>query len=231
MRLEIESCMKFIEAKNIIRMKNWQMIFLVLFHDFYCTMFTWMSLTLVEKIILCASAYIYFIFAIFYASKERMDNLTKKNAFCGWSMFVSGIFLIYSVVRNEFGKYSWILIIVLVGNYIAQSILFIKGLDLNIKNDYYEGKAINIRIANSVIDKYNIVQIILHIFVIGLTNIVLEINNCSNKMQVLINVQLVCLFMFYLLGLLLIYQNYIIKKYNLYYFCELLVEKNNKIKN
>jgi len=230
MRLEIESCMKFIEAKNIIRMKNWQMIFLVLFHYAICIIGPWMSLTLTEKIILCASAYIYFIFAIFYTSKERMDNLTKKNAFCGWSMFILGIFLIYSVVRNEFGKYSWILIIVLVGNHIAQSILFIKGLDLNIKNDYYEGKAINIRIANSVIDKYNIVQIILHIFVIGLTNIVLEINNCSNKVQVFINYQLIFVFLFYLLGLLLIYQNYIIKKYNLYYFCELLVEKNNKTK-
>ena len=229
MRLEIESCMKFIEAKNIIRMKNWQMIFLVLFHYAICIIGPWMSLTLTEKIILCASAYIYFIFAIFYTSKERMDNLTKKNAFCGWSMFILGIFLIYSVVRNEFGKYSWILIIVLVGNYIAQSILFIKGLDLNIKNDYYEGKAINIRIANSVIDKYNIVQIILYVLVIALTNIVLVIHN-SNKVQFFVNVQLIFVFLFYLLGLLLIYQNYIIKKYNLYYFCELLVEKNNKTK-
>lgn len=204
-----------VKKKNVSKlvmseaMAYWIMVLII------CIIPVWTSVTLYEKIILCVGEWIYAFIAFLYGAFDEGEDIMSRNRFLGWSLYIMSFMLLYTILRFQSDGFNWVLLVVLIVDYILQSISSILGLRRNIKLDRYNDD-VSKEIKGT--NYYVVIQIVAHIVSLCLI-IILRVQDGSNEP---IHFALICacylLYSVFLqLGLTSIYQNYIIKKYNLYY--------------
>jgi hypothetical protein len=121
--------------------------------------------------------------------------------------------LLYSIYRLAFKGFDWLLFLVLLCDAVVQTILWIAGVKQNIKSDNYNAEIP----VNYGINIYTYISFILHLIsLIGLNLLFYYYVKAITVVIILLNC-LYCIYWAFMIGLTFIYQNYIIKKYDLYY--------------
>ncbi len=212
----MEKFISFIKNRNLKKGKNsarFAFLFLALV---FGLIIPWRNSTLTEKIVLIGSIWIYLFFVLLYATDERMKNLYKKNRFYGWTQYGISLLFLYLIYRLQFQGFNWMMFTVLPVSAVWQTVLWILGIKRNIAigNYNYDSKP------KLGINVYSIIQVLSHIVVIALINIICIVNGQRESVVfALLNILYFLHCLFYL-GLTFIYQNYLIKKYDLFYVLE-----------
>lgn len=213
----MENYINFINNRNIRQLKSYGKVVVLCLLIIFGIIATWENSTIVEKVFFIALLWVYLFFALLYASKDRMQNLYKKNRFYGWSYYLISLMFLYSIYRFGFSDFNWLLMTVLLVSAAIQTILWICGVKRNIvKGNYEKQKPTELMGLNY----YFIVQIFFHAATLTLINVTYVSNGYTDALiYVLIN----CIYFpywVYLSGLTFIYQNHIIKKYDLFYLLD-----------
>lgn len=206
-----EYYVNFIKNRNLIQLNNILRFGLWFIALIFCCILPWQNTTIYEKILLVSSIWSYLFIVLLYANNERMKNLIKKNSFYGWSFYIISLLMLYAIYRIQFQDFNWIIISIFVVEPIIQSLLWIMGLKRNIRLDNYKEKN-TFKIIKNIFTEISIVIFLsmvigINIYYVNLnaTGIVLGLMNC------LYFIHIACFF-----GMTFIFQNYSIKKFNLY---------------
>jgi hypothetical protein len=209
----MENYINFVKNRNSKKIKNSARIAYWFLALLFGLIAPWKNATIVEKIILIILVWVYLFFVLIYASNERMKNLYKKNRFYGWSEYGISLMFLYSICRVQFNDFNWSLFTVLILNAVLQTVLWILGVKKNIITGEYND------ISKDVIgiNCYLILSIIFHIITLfGINIIYISNSQINGVVMALFNIMYLLHWVFYI-GLSFIYQNFIIKKFDLFY--------------
>ena len=197
------------KAKNSARFALWVFALILL-------IVPWANASLAEKIIMIGAVWVYLFFVLLYASDERMKDLYKKNRFYGWSEYGICLMCLYLIYRLQFKGFNWVLLTVLIVSAVLQTVLWILGVRRNIAVGNY-----NFASKEKVgFNFYVVAEVICHIAALAAINSIYVVNG---QTDIVVFALLNCLYLvhcFLYLGLTPIYQNYIIKRHDLFYLAE-----------
>lgn len=212
----MESYINFIKNRNLKKVNNSARIAFWFLALIFGLLVPYKNATLAEKIILISLVWIYLFFVFFYASNERMKNPYKKNRFYGWSEYGISLMCLYSVYRVQYQGFNWALLTVLIFSAVLQTLLWILGVKRNIICGNYD----NVSKGLAGINYCLILSVVFHIVTIFLINIIYISNNQIDYVVLALFNLIYFIHWGFFLGLTFIYQNYIIKKYDLFYLLD-----------
>ena len=215
-----ESIRNFLSQKNSLNIPNkGRLSYLFLYLLALPAM--WKNFHIVEKIVYLGIGYVYLFFALLYANETNMKDRIKKNRFYGWTMYLLSCVMLFDCYRFLFKGFHWTFI-VMIAFFIIQSLLWILSLKRNVKLNKYSPQINLLKKEFMGFSLYTALYLgvlvaFLAVF-IGYYYFVLQ-NKVKNHLIYLANCFCIISSVF-MSGLTFIYQNVLIKKYNLHYLVD-----------